>query len=276
MKNFTQQLIASKRKLVADAPRLAGDPEAEGGCGVVGFAASVPVGGRNIFEASIQMHNRGNGKGGGIAAAGLVSEQLGVDADTLQNDYILQIALLKPEMEQAVEEGFISPDLRLDYQEKIKTLADYRDVGLEVRPPDVTRYFVRVKEAALARFAAENGLTDAPSRLVEDEFIYQNSFKLNQRFYASLGEKQAFVLSHARNLVIFKIVGYAEQVMQYYGLADMQAHVWIGHRPRVGSGIQPARTPSSGLTRPSCTTATLPIISALLNTCGSITWYPSS
>ncbi|MBN1993471.1 MAG: glutamate synthase [Anaerolineae bacterium] len=242
MKHFTKQLIASKRKLVADASRLGGNPEAEGGCGVVGFAASVPVGGRNIFEASIQMHNRGNGKGGGIAAAGLVFEQVGVDADTLQNDYILQIALLKPEVEQAVEDGFISPDLRIDYRGKIKTLADYRAIGLEVRPPDVMRYFVRVKEAALARFAEENGLTDAPPRLVEDEFIYQNSFKLNQRFYASLGEKQAFVMSHARNLVIFKIVGYAEQVMQYYGLADMQAYVWIGHQryPTKGRVWHPA------------------------------------
>ena len=40
------------------------------------------------------MRNRGNGKGGGIAAAGLVPEQLGVDAKTLRDDYIIQIALL--------------------------------------------------------------------------------------------------------------------------------------------------------------------------------------
>ena len=63
----------------------------EGGCGVVGFAASVPVRGRHIFEPSIQMHNRGNGKGGGIAAAGFPPEQMGVDADTLRDDYILQL-----------------------------------------------------------------------------------------------------------------------------------------------------------------------------------------
>ncbi|MFH1597365.1 MAG: hypothetical protein ABIG94_13560, partial [Pseudomonadota bacterium] len=42
--------------------------EEEGGCGVTGFAANVPVAGRHIFAPSIQMHNRGNGKGGGIAA----------------------------------------------------------------------------------------------------------------------------------------------------------------------------------------------------------------
>ena len=42
--------------------------EAEGGCGVTGFACSIPVGGRHIYEPSIQMRNRGNGKGGGVAA----------------------------------------------------------------------------------------------------------------------------------------------------------------------------------------------------------------
>ena len=35
----------------------------EGGCGVTGFACSIPVGGRHIFTPSVQMHNRGNGKG---------------------------------------------------------------------------------------------------------------------------------------------------------------------------------------------------------------------
>nr|MBC8360124.1 hypothetical protein [Candidatus Desulfatibia profunda] len=43
----------------------------EGGCGVTGFISSIPVRGRHIYEPSVQMHNRGNGKGGGIAAVGL-------------------------------------------------------------------------------------------------------------------------------------------------------------------------------------------------------------
>jgi glutamate synthase domain-containing protein 3 len=65
---------------------------------------------------------------------------------------------------------------------------------------------------------------------VADEFVYQNSARLNQEFYASLGEKRAFVLSHSRNLLVMKIVGYAEAVVQYYRMADMRAHVWIAHQ----------------------------------------------
>jgi len=245
MNKFAKNILSSRKKIIADLnPQDLHNEQAiqEGGCGVVGFASSTPVGGRHIFEPSIQMHNRGNGKGGGIAAASLVHEQLGVDAATLRDDYILQIALLEPEVENQVEEAFVTPHLRIDHRVKLNPAADYRDVGLEVRPPDIVRYFVRVKPEVLSGFAAENNLTDAPSRKVEDEFIYQNSFKLNQNFYASLGEKRAFVLSHARNLMIFKIVGYAEQVVQYYGLEDFRAQIWIAHQryPTKGRVWHPA------------------------------------
>jgi glutamate synthase domain-containing protein 1/glutamate synthase domain-containing protein 3 len=209
---------------------------------VVGFAASVPVRGRHIFEPSIQMHNRGNGKGGGIAAACFTPEQLGVDAATLRDDYILQVALLDSRAESEVEQAFVATNLRIDHKTRLEAAADYRRFGLEIRPPDVVRYFVRVKDESLARFAEENHLTDAASRQLEDEFIYQNSFRLNRAFYASLGEKRAFVLSHARNLMVFKIVGYAEQVVQYYGLEDLQAQVWIAHQryPTKGRVWHPA------------------------------------
>jgi glutamate synthase domain-containing protein 3 len=53
---------------------------------------------------------------------------------------------------------------------------------------------------------------------------------LNQKYYASLGEKRAFVLSHGRNLLIVKIVGYAEAAVEYYRMPDMRAHVWIAHQ----------------------------------------------
>jgi glutamate synthase domain-containing protein 3 len=116
----------------------------------------------------------------------------------------------------------------------VPTLEDYRAVeGLELRPPDVWRYFVRVKPDILDRFASEHGLTELPARAIEDEFVYQNSFRLNQLFYASLGGAQgqrAFVLSHGRDLLVLKIVGYAEQAAAYYRLEDLTAHVWIAHQ----------------------------------------------
>jgi glutamate synthase domain-containing protein 1/glutamate synthase domain-containing protein 3 len=208
-------------------------PEAEGGCGVTGFACTIPVSGRHIYEPSIQMRNRGNGKGGGIAACGLVPEEMGVSRKVLDDDYILQVALLDSNARGEVEKAFIEPYFNIDQGGLIPTVDDYREVPLlEVRPPDVARYFVRVKPDVLDRFADQQGLAGIgmSERDIEDEFVYQNSIRLNNQYYASLGEKQAFVMSHARNLLILKIVGFAEASVQYYRMSDTKAHVWIAHQ----------------------------------------------
>jgi len=207
--------------------------EAEGGCGVTGFACTIPVGGKHIYEPSIQMRNRGNGKGGGIAACGLVPEEMGVSRRVLDEDYILQVALLDTDARGEVEKAFIEPYFDIDHGGLIPTMDDFREVPLlSVRPPDVARYFVRLKPAVLSRFAEEKKLDAAglSEREVEDEFVFQNSIALNNRFYASLGDKRAFVLSHARNLIILKIVGFAEAAVQYYLMPDTRAHVWIAHQ----------------------------------------------
>ncbi|NDJ55129.1 MAG: glutamate synthase, partial [Chloroflexi bacterium] len=177
------------------------------------------------------MHNRGNGKGGGIAMAGLDPSQMGVDRDTLRSHTLLQIALLDQSARAELEKQFITPYFEVAHAVDLPHLEDHREVeGLEVRPPDVWRLFVRVKPDVLDRFAEKHALTDLSARDVEDEFVYQNSFRLNAALYASLGEKQAFVLSHGRDLSVLKIVGYAEQVVQYYQLQDQTAHVWIAHQ----------------------------------------------
>jgi len=227
-----QKIIRSRRALIEgipEPPRWKG--EEEGGCGVTGFACSLPVSGRHIIEPSRQMHNRGNGKGGGIAAVGLSPESLGISPEVLESDYLLQVAFLDPEVRPSLESSFITPFLEVHHGQRVPTVDDYREVeGLEVKPPDVYRYFVRVKREVLEDFAARNEFGEINLRKIEDEFIFQNSFKLNRKFYASLGEKKAFVLSHGRNMMILKIVGYAEQAAQYYRLEDFKAHIWIAHQ----------------------------------------------
>ena len=109
----------------------------------------------------------------------------------MEEDYLLQIAFLDSEARSSVEASFIEPFLKVHDSRRAPTVLDYRKVeGLEVKPPDVYRYFVRVKEEVLKDFAAKNQFDGADSRKVEDEFIFQNSFQLNQNFYASLGEKK--------------------------------------------------------------------------------------
>jgi len=219
-------IIKSRRDL--PRPKFIKKIEKEGGCGVTGFICSIPVAGRHIFEPSIQMHNRGNGKGGGIAAFSLDNSFLGVSEEILKKDYLLNIAILDNSVIEDLENKFINPYFKIDKREKLLTLKDFREIGLEIKPPDVYRYFVRVKDTILDDFIAKNQLKDKKG--AEDEFVFQNSFRINNEYYASLGEKKAFVLSHGRNMFILKIVGYAEQIVKYYKLEDFKANIWISHQ----------------------------------------------
>jgi glutamate synthase domain-containing protein 1/glutamate synthase domain-containing protein 3 len=212
------------------AELLSRDEAAEGGCGVIGLASSERIAARHMLAALAQMSNRGNGKGGGIAAVGLVAAEFGVSEEVLRNDYLLAVAYLDPKARADVEPEFIESVFEVDHVRLQPHLHDYTQIpGLDVRPPDVVQYFVRIKPEKLAAFKDEHDLHNLPQRAVEDEFVYQNSFKLNTTFYASLGEKRAFVLSHAKNLLVLKMVGYGDDVIRYYQLEDMHAHVWIGH-----------------------------------------------
>lgn len=230
---FAQEIIESRYALREAAKEIKkeGIEAEEGGCGVTGFACNIPVSGKHIFEPSVQMHNRGNGKGGGLAAVGLIPQKLGVDQKTLDEDFLLQIALLDETILPELEARFIKPLFRVDHEAFIDSIDDYRDIkGLEVKPPQVKRYFVRVKPEALAAFQKARNLEMLPKDKAEEECIYQNTYQLNLALYSALGDKKAFVLSHGRNMMILKIVGYAEQVAQYYQLENFDAHIWIAHQ----------------------------------------------
>src|SRR6266849_11103639 len=196
-----QRIIDSRRSLPVDRVQV-GKQEAEGGCGVVGLACNAPLEGKYLLQSLVQMRNRGNGKGGGIAAVGLVPEQLGVDKKILEEDYILQVAYLDRSARKQVEDEHVRPFFRVDYESRVEAVDDYRSIpGLEVEPPEVYRYFVRVKREVLEDFARKNDLIGHKSSELEDEFVYQNSYRLNLQYYTSLGEKKAFVVSHGKNLI---------------------------------------------------------------------------
>ncbi|RJP83061.1 MAG: glutamate synthase [Desulfobacteraceae bacterium] len=232
MMDRIQKFVESKKKLVdgMDVPDITKNAE-EGGCGVVGFCCTEPVAGRHIYEPSRLMHNRGNGKGGGIAAVGFVPEQLGVSREVLDHYYMLHVAYLHPDVRSELEEKYITPFFDIEKKAELEKVDDWTTVqGLEVKPPDVWRYFVRVKPANLDTFIKENEFGKIDKEEAEEEFINQNSFKLNQEFYASLTDQKAFVMSHGRNIMILKVVGFAEAIVQYYKIEELAAHAWIAHQ----------------------------------------------
>ncbi|NWG10103.1 MAG: glutamate synthase [Nitrososphaerales archaeon] len=166
------------------------------------------------------MRNRGNGKGGGVAAVGLFA--------AYRDRYAIHVACLDEAVRGALEKEFLVRDFDIANAEKQESLDDHREVGLEMRPPAVWRYFVRVRQAPLAAFAESAGIRDESA--AEDEFVFQNSFRLNYHYYVASRPPRAFVLSHGRDIMILKAVGYAEQVSRYYRLEERTAHVWIGHQ----------------------------------------------
>ncbi|HEY3418911.1 MAG TPA: glutamate synthase, partial [Armatimonadota bacterium] len=226
-------LMRSRKKLIEELQisSLNSKGEEEGGCGVVGFCASEPVAARHIHEPSKQMHNRGNGKGGGIAALGFIPEQLGVTRQVLDNYYMVHIALLDNDVRPALEQKYIAPNFEMQSSSQLDTVEDWTSIpSLEARPPDVMRYFLRIKSDVLDAFVATHELSLLTPEEAEGEFISQLSIKINQEYYASLGEKQAFVMSFGKDIMILKVVGFAEAITDYYKIDDLKAHVWIAHQ----------------------------------------------
>ena len=234
---LVEKLMASRKSVIHERGMLHSShaTEAEGGCGVIGIACNEKIRGGHLLQSLIQMRNRGNGKGGGIAAVGLVPEELGVTKEVLERDYLVNIAYLDSTCRQEVERNYIEPTFTVDHVHHLPRISDFREIaGIEVQPPEVYTYFVRVKPDAVQRFRERNdlGRSECASLRVqslEDEIVYQNTYRLNQKYYAGAKGNQAFVLSHARNMLVLKMVGYADHLVRYYQLEDMHAHVWIGH-----------------------------------------------
>jgi glutamate synthase domain-containing protein 1/glutamate synthase domain-containing protein 3 len=229
--NQVQQLMAIREAMrPANGFVIPRDEAAEGGCGVIGLASSEHIAARTMLSALVQMRNRGNGKGGGIAAAGLNAEQFGVSQAVLENDYLLAVAYLDDDVREELEQQFIHAPFHVDHVYEFKTVDDWEAIeGLEVRPPDVVCYFVRLKDETIAAFREQHDVSALDERAMRDEIVYQNTFRLNTTYYHSHGDKRAFVLSHARNLLVLKMVGYGDDVIRYYQIEDLHAHVWIGH-----------------------------------------------
>jgi len=132
--SFAQKVTVSRRDLIEGmSPLPTHKVEAEGGCGVVGLACSKPVAGRTILAPSAQMHNRGNGKGGGIAAAGLSPRQMRVSPEQLAHDYLIQVAILDPAAREDVERECIFPFFEVHQGYRTPTMDDYR--ALPSSPP---------------------------------------------------------------------------------------------------------------------------------------------
>ena len=129
-----EKILASRKRLhKIEVNAAARDEAAEGGCGVIGIACSVKIPGRHLLQSLIQMRNRGNGKGGGIAAVGLVPEEFGVSRKVMEGDYLIAVAYLDQSVREEVEQTtrFLSNQRYIGFDERltVHVVSDNRDIN---------------------------------------------------------------------------------------------------------------------------------------------------
>ena len=148
--SIAERILSSRARLAGhdDSPRSLRKAEAEGGCGVIGIASSVPIEGRHLLQALVQMRNRANGKGGGAALAGIDPAALGTSSQVLANCYLLAVAYLAEGARSEVERERIDSMFEVEHIHLLPVLA-----SLDPPAPRVVLYFVRPKSSRLDELA---------------------------------------------------------------------------------------------------------------------------
>ena len=163
--------------------------------------------GEIIIESMRVIHDRGNGLGGGFAGYGIYPQNAGHHA--------LHI-MFEDEAGKAACEAMLAEELEVASAEEIPTAPS----AAIVNPPLLWRYF-----------ALPRGEKVKASGLADDDFMVRLVMKINTTVPGT------FVFSSGKNMGVFKAVGFAEDVGEFYRLGEYQAYTWIGH------GRFPTNTP---------------------------------
>jgi len=142
-------------------------------CGVVSFACTKPAPVYSIQTACQRMHNRGNGRGGGVLALGGMFSRVNKDKYTMQVNVLCTEKKRQALMAEIVKKYFGELMICERNGQPIAQLPDsleafrnprlqkqgrditWEEAGLAVDPGDIFRFFVRVKPVALLQFAKD-------------------------------------------------------------------------------------------------------------------------
>jgi glutamate synthase domain-containing protein 1 len=161
--------------------------------------------GDGVIRAIANMHDRGNGLGGGFAIYGLYPDY----ADL----YAFHIMYLSQKGQQETE-AFIKENFDLIHQEEIPT----RPTPKITNPPLVWRYFLDLGR-------------HQPKNQSGDDYVVDRVMEINTKLADS------FVFSSGKDMAVFKGVGYPEEIADYFCLEQYQGYLWTAH------GRFPTNTP---------------------------------
>jgi glutamate synthase domain-containing protein 1 len=153
--------------------------------------------GEGVIRAIANMHDRGNGLGGGFAVYGLYPEHV--------DNYALHIMYLSNHGRQETEE-FLREHFYIAWQEEVPT----RTISIINNPPLICRYFVDVPQALSVNLSA-------------DDYVVARVIEINT------SANDSFVFSSGKNMAVFKGVGYPEEVAEYFRLEEYKGYLWTSH-----------------------------------------------
>jgi glutamate synthase domain-containing protein 1 len=163
------------------------------------FGSKAPV------KAISNMHERGNGLGGGYAIYGLYPEH--------KDDYAFHIMYLNGESKEKTDR-LLAKNFDVLQAEEMPV----NPAANVWSPPLIWQYFLQPKK-------------DAAKNQSNDEYVMQNVMRINSETGG------AFVFSSGKNMGVFKGVGFPEDIAEYFCLDEYEGYLWVCH------GRFPTNTP---------------------------------
>ncbi|UCE97883.1 MAG: glutamine amidotransferase family protein [Dehalococcoidia bacterium] len=161
--------------------------------------------GEGVIRAIANMHDRGNGLGGGFAIYGLYPD--------LADYFAFHIMYLSVQAKKQTE----------DYLNKKFAIIQCEEVPTQPTttindPPLVWRYFTSCNKPPVKEF-------------IEEEYVISCVMEINT------GIDGAFVFSSGKDMAVFKGVGYPEEIAEFFNLKQYMGYLWTAH------GRFPTNTP---------------------------------
>jgi glutamate synthase domain-containing protein 1 len=180
-----------------------------GACGLSGVMSQDghPIGGDVIIESMSVLHDRGHGLGGGYAGYGIYPDR---------KDLYAMHVMFEDAIGKAACEELLSEEMEISEGEEIPT----KPIPQITEAPLLWRYFGLPRKEML----------DA-SGLSPDDFMVALVMRINTVVPGT------FVFSSGKNMGVFKAVGFAEDVGEFFRVSDYEGYTWIGH------GRFPTNTP---------------------------------
>ncbi len=153
-------------------------------------------GSKDPVRAMANMHDRGNGLGGGFAVYGIYPQ--------FKDYYALHIMYLQKDAKEKTDR-ILASKFDIIYEEEMQNKpANVRD------PPIVWRYFVQPQK-------------HRPEGQSEEDYVLDAVMRINTE------TGKAFVFSSGKNMGVFKGVGFPEDVADFFCLEDYQGYLWTCH-----------------------------------------------